>query len=67
MTTAKILSRSKFQEKLTQLLAKDLHVLTEMTAEEFECLYADYFKSGLSFDEWKDSYIHDAAFSSSKI
>lgn len=58
----KILSKSDFREKLKQLLGEEAHEWTEMTDDDFECLYADYFKSGKTFDEWKDSYVHDAAF-----
>jgi len=61
----KILSKSEFKEQLKQLLGEESHEWTEMTNEDFECLYADYFKSGKTFDEWKDSYIHDVAYSSS--
>ena len=46
-------------------MGAESHEWQEMTEDVLQQLYADYFKSGKTFDEWKDSYIHDAAYSSS--
>lgn len=32
------------------------HFWQEMTTDDFECLYADYYKSGKSFEEWTKEY-----------
>ena len=45
------ISKSDFTAKLLQLLG-DSHEAKEMTKDDLGLLYADYFMSNLSFDEW---------------
>ncbi len=45
------ISKSEFTAKLTELLC-DSHEAKEMTKDDLDVLYVDYFMSDLSFDEW---------------
>jgi hypothetical protein len=54
-----ILTKSEFRERLKQHMTVDgqtTHFWQEMTTDDFECLYADYYKSGKSFEEWTKEY-----------
>lgn len=46
-----MLSMSEFKEKLLRALG-DSPEAEELTDTDLTMLYADYFKSGLTFEEW---------------